>query len=65
VLPVDAESLFRQAEKYRFLARGINDERALAVLEQMACELERRASLVQSLRRLVEAARNYVALAAG
>lgn len=42
-----AVSLFRQAKKYRSLARGINDERALAVLEQMACELERRARIVE------------------
>ncbi len=40
---MDAASLLRQAEKYRCLADGINDQETLVVLEQMACELELRA----------------------
>ncbi|MGO8918300.1 MAG: hypothetical protein ACLQJR_20565 [Stellaceae bacterium] len=44
---MDAASLLRQAEKYRSLAKGINDQRTLAMLEQMACELEDRAMMAE------------------
>jgi hypothetical protein len=56
---MDAASLFRQAEKYRLLAKGINDEGTVALLEQMARELERRARRQQSLARLVESVKRY------
>ena len=51
VLPMDARSLFRQAEKYRRLAQGINDEKTLALLEQMAREFELRARRLQLRRK--------------
>ena len=44
---MDAASLLRQAEKYRCLADGINDQETLVVLEQMACELELRARIIE------------------
>ena len=39
-----AESLRDKARRYRRLARGINDEKTITILEQMACELEARAA---------------------
>jgi len=38
------ESLRRQACRYRRLARGINDQTTITLLEEMACELELRAA---------------------
>lgn len=58
---MDVPSLFRQAEKYRLLARGVNDAQTLVVLEEMARELEAQARKLQSLQRLVETARKYAA----
>jgi hypothetical protein len=59
---MDAASLFRQAEKYRSIAKGINDETALALLEEMACALERRARRLQSLKRLSRPSRKGMSL---
>lgn len=42
---MDADSLRREARRYRQLARGINDDKTVALLEEMAHELERRAEL--------------------
>jgi hypothetical protein len=45
-----AESLFRKAEKYRLIARSINDAQALMVLQQMAQECEARARRMRAQR---------------
>jgi hypothetical protein len=59
---MDALSLLRQAEKYRRLAKGINDQATLVLLEQMASEAERRARRLQSRERLSRAARPKASL---
>lgn len=61
---MDAISLFHQAEKYRLLARGINDEGTLALLDEMAGELESRARRLQSLQRIVRSLRKYATVLA-
>lgn len=38
--PMDADSLRHKAHRYRQLARSINDEKTVAILEEMARELE-------------------------
>jgi hypothetical protein len=44
---MNADALLCLAQKYRTLARGINDEKTIAILEHMASETERRARSLQ------------------
>jgi len=41
------DALRRKATRYRRLRLGINDEKAIAVLEEMARELETRATRIE------------------
>jgi hypothetical protein len=45
---MNAESLRLEARRYRRLARGINDEKTIKVLEEMAREMEFKAGAIDA-----------------
>jgi len=49
---MDADSLRRNAHRYRRLARGVNDQKTVTLLEKMASELEARADAAADEHRL-------------
>jgi len=48
VAPAAAEAMRARAAGWRRVMQGINDTRALAVLEEMAAELEQRADAMET-----------------
>jgi hypothetical protein len=58
--PMDADSLRHKAHRYRELARSINDEKTVAILEEMARELEAHARAAAAIVEFVPRAASAV-----